>query len=103
MRNCRNRKVNRGAILCSRKQGQHPPATRSRRPIATNATRLFSPACRTHSGPKPAVKSAKPAEPSADAIYNAYPNQGPGFYRYVERNSSRRNYYLGRSRRIAAK
>ena len=82
---------------------KHPPLTRSRRPVATNTTRLFSPACRTHSGPKPAVKSAKLAEPSADAIYNAYPNQGPGFYRYVERNSSRRNYYLGRSRRIAAK
>ncbi len=80
-----------------------PPLIRSRRPVATNATRLFSPACRTHSGPKPAVKSAKPAEPSADAIYNAYPNQGPAFYRYVERNSSRRNYYLGRSRSIAAK
>jgi hypothetical protein len=29
-------------------------------------------------------------------------NQGPGFYRYLERNSSRRNYYLGRPRRIAA-
>ena len=75
-------------ILCSRKQGQHPPLTRSRRPVATNTTPLFSPACRTHSGPKPAVKSAKLAEPSADAIYNAYPNQGPGFYRYVERNQA---------------
>ena len=31
------------------------------------------------------------------------PNQGPRFYRYVERHSGRRNYYLGRSRRIAAK
>jgi hypothetical protein len=51
-----------------------------------------------------AVKSpAKLAEHSADAIYNAYPNRGPGFYRYVERNSSRRNYYFGRSRSIAAK
>ena len=55
-----------------------------------------------NSGPKPGVKSAKLAEPSADAIYNAYPNLGPGFYRYVERDSRRRNYYLGRSRRIAA-
>ena len=56
------------------------------------------------SRPKPAVKiPARVAEPSADAIYNAYPNQGPGFYRYVERNSGRRNYYLGRPRRIAAK
>ena len=51
----------------------------------------------------PSKSPAKVAEPSADAIYNAYPNQGPGFYRYVERNSSRRNYYLGRSRSIAAK
>ena len=41
-----------------------------------------------NSGPKPAVESAKLAEPSADAIYNAYPNQGPGFYRYVERNQA---------------
>ena len=41
-----------------------------------------------NNGLKPAVKSrAKLAEPSADAIYNAYPNQRPGFYRYVERNS----------------
>ena len=55
-----------------------PPLIRSRRPVATNATRLFSPACRTHSGPKPAVKSAKPAEPSADAIYNAYPQPRAG-------------------------
>ena len=41
---------------------------------------------------------AKVAEPSTDAIYNAYPNQGPGFYRYVERDSRRRNYDLGRPR-----
>ena len=50
----------------------------------------------------PSKIPVKVAEPSTDAIYNAYPNQGPGFYRYVERNSSRRNYYLGRSRSIAA-
>ena len=57
-----------------------------------------------NNGPKSAVKTrAKVAEPSADVIYNAYPNVGPGFYRYVERHSSRRNYYLGRSRNIAAK
>ena len=56
-----------------------------------------------NSGPKPVVKSAKLAEPSADAIYNAYPNRGPGFYRYVERDSGRRNYYLARSRSTAAK
>ena len=48
-------------------------------------------------------KTSRNAEPSIDAIYNACPNQRPGFYRYVERNSSRRNYYLGRSRSIAAK
>ena len=48
-------------------------------------------------------KTSRNAEPSVDAIYNAYPNQGPGFYRYVERHSGRRNYYLGRSRSIAAK
>jgi hypothetical protein len=48
-------------------------------------------------------KHPKGAEPSAAAIYNAYPNQGPRFYRYVERISGRRNYYLGRSRSIAAK
>ena len=55
-----------------------------------------------NNGPKPAVKSAKLAEPCADAIYNAYLNRGPGFYCYVMRDSRRRNYYLGRSRRIAA-
>jgi hypothetical protein len=55
-----------------------------------------------NSGPKPAVKiPANLAEPSVDAIYNACPNQGPGFYRYVERNSGRLTYYLGRPRRIA--
>jgi hypothetical protein len=58
------------------------------------------------SGPgksKSAIKSrAKLAEPSVDAIYTAYPNQGPGFYRYVDRDSRRRNYYLGRPRGIAA-
>ncbi len=48
-------------------------------------------------------KQPKGPEPSTDAIYNAYPNQGPGFYRYVERINGRRNYYLGRSRSIAAK
>ena len=48
-------------------------------------------------------KTSRNAESSVDAIYNEYPNQGPEFYRYVERNSSRRNYYLGRSRSIAAK
>jgi hypothetical protein len=57
-----------------------------------------------NSGPKRAVKSrAKLAEPSVDAIYNAYPNQGPRFWRYAEHNIGRRNYYLGRSRSIAAK
>jgi hypothetical protein len=77
MRNCRNRKVNRGAILCSRKQGAaYPPATRSRRPIATNATRLFSPACRTHSGPQPASKARNSLSPPLIAIYNAYPTKG---------------------------
>ena len=56
-----------------------------------------------NSGPKPAVKApTKLAEPSPDAIYNAHPNRGPIFDRYVERNSSRRNYYLGRPRKIAA-
>ncbi len=51
---------------------------------------------------KSAIKSpAKLAEPSVDAIYTAYPNQGPGFYRYVERDSRRRNYYLGRPRASA--
>jgi hypothetical protein len=28
------------------------------------------------------------AELSADAIYNVYPNQGPGFYSYVERKQA---------------
>ena len=57
-----------------------------------------------NSGPEPAVKiPANVAEPSADAIYTAYPNQGPGFYCYVELNSSRRITTLGRPRRIAAK
>ena len=36
-----------------------------------------------NNAPKSAVKSAKLAAPSADAIYNAYPNRGPAFYRYV--------------------
>jgi hypothetical protein len=34
-------------ILCSQKQKQHPPLTRSRRPVATNTAPPFSPACRT--------------------------------------------------------
>ena len=56
-----------------------------------------------NNGPKSAVKTrAKVAEPSAYAIYNAYPDQGPGFYCYVELNSSRRITTLGRPRRIAA-
>ena len=42
----------------------------------------------------PSKIPAKVAEPSTDAIYNAYPDQGPGFYRYVDRDS--------RSRSIAA-
>ena len=42
----------------------------------------------------PSKIPAKVSESSADAIYNAYPDQGPGFYRYVERDS--------RSRSIAA-
>ena len=44
----------------------------------------------------PSKIPAKVAEPSTDAIYNAYLNRGPGFYRYVKRNSRRRNYYLAR-------
>ena len=51
-----------------------------------------------NNGPKSGVKRGpKLAEPSADVIYNAYPNVGPGFYRYVGRDSRRRNY-LGRPR-----
>ena len=75
------RKVNRrGNSLFAKAGVSTPPRGRSRRPIATNATRLFSPAYRTHSGPKPAVKIAKLAEPSADAIYNCIPpTQGDGF------------------------
>ena len=96
------RQVNRGAILCSRKQGSAPPVTRSRS-HRDEYYRLFSPACRTTVVPSlPSIIQRKVAEPSADAIYNAYPDQGPGFYRYVERHSGRRNYYLGRSRSIAA-
>ena len=56
-----------------------------------------------NNAPKSAVKSAKLAEPPADAIYNPYPNRGPAFYRYVDRDSNRRNYYyyLGRPRASA--
>ncbi len=34
--------------------------------------------------------------PSADAIYSAYPNATPQFYRYAARNHRYRDYYLGR-------
>ena len=53
-----------------------------------------------NSGPKVAVPNRRGnlPKPSAEAIYNAYPNHGPGFYRYVDRDSRRRNYYLGRPR-----
>jgi hypothetical protein len=102
MRNCRNRKVNRRAILCSRKQGSAPASNTIKKANRDERYASLLANMQNNSGPKPAVKSAKLAEPSADAIYNAYPNQGPGFYRYVERNSSRRKYNLGRSRRIAA-
>ena len=69
-------------------RGQHPPATRSRRPIATNTTRLFSPACRTTAVPSLPSKARNSLSTPPDAICNAYPNQGPGFYSYVERNQA---------------
>ena len=43
-------------------------------------------------------KARNSLSPPLIAIYNAYPNVGPGFYRYVGRDSRRRNYYLGRPR-----
>jgi hypothetical protein len=51
-----------------------------------------------NNGPNSTVKLA---EPSADESTMHTANRGPGFYRYVER-SSRRNYYLGHPRGIAA-
>ena len=75
-----------------------PPGSRRQVARTTNLASM-----QNNSDPKPAVKiPANVAEPSADAIYTAYPNQGPGFYCYVELNSSRRITTLGRPRRIAA-
>jgi hypothetical protein len=88
------RKVNQGAILCSRKQGSAPAgntiekANRDERYaslLASMQNTQWSPAC---------VKSAKLPEPSPDCDLQRLPNQGPGFYCYVERDS--------RSRSIAA-
>ena len=70
------RKVNRGAILCSRKQGSTPaPGTIDKASRDEYYASLLA-SMQNNSGPKPAVKSAKLAEPSADAIYNAYPTEG---------------------------
>lgn len=104
MRNCRNRKVNRGPILCSRKQGSAPAGNTIEKAnrdvryaslLASMQNTQWSQACRQKSQPRslspPLMRSTK-----------QYPNQGPEFYRYVERHSGRRNYYLGRSRSIAA-
>ena len=101
------RKANRGAILCSRKQGPAPAGKSAGNTIekANRDERYASllASMQSNSGASLPSKARNSLEPSTDAIYNAYPNQGPGFYRYVERISGRRNYYLGRSRSIAAK
>ena len=65
------RKVNRGAILCSRKQGSTPaPGTIDKASRDEYYASLLA-SMQNNNGPKPAVKSAKLAKPSADAIYNA--------------------------------
>jgi hypothetical protein len=57
------------------KAGQHPPLTRSRRPVATHYYASLLASLQNDSGAKPAVKiPGNVAEPSADAIYNAYLN-----------------------------
>ena len=57
---------------------------------STNTTCLFA-SKNTVTPRLPSKIPAKVAEPFADAIYNAYPDQRPGFYRYVERHIRRRN------------
>ena len=66
-----------------------PPGSRRQVARTTNLASM-----QNNSGPKPAVKiPANVAEPSADAIYTAYPNQGSGFYCYVELKQQSPNYY----------
>ena len=101
MRNCRNRKVNRGAILCSRKQGSAPAGNTIEK--ANRDERYASLLASMQNNSVPSLPSKARNSLSPPLIYNAYLTRGPGFHRYVERNSSRRNYYLGRSRSIAAK
>jgi hypothetical protein len=62
--------------------------------LASMQNKGWSQACR--------VKSAKLAEPPLIAIYNAYPTKAGILPLRRAQPSGRRNYYLGRSRRIAA-
>ena len=59
MRNCRNRKVNRGAILCSRKQGSAPAGNTIEKANRDERYASLLASMQNNSGPKPAVKSAK--------------------------------------------
>ena len=70
--------------------------TRSRRPVDEYYLSLL--ASKNTVVPSLPSKARNSLSPPLIATYNAYPNQGPGFYRYVERDSRRRNYYLGRPR-----
>ena len=56
-----------------------PPRARSRRPVATNTTRLFSPACRTTAVPSPPSKRETRLSPPLMRSAMHTPNQGPGF------------------------
>jgi hypothetical protein len=81
----------------------HPPRTRVEKTSRDEYYPSLLASMQNNSGPKPAVKSAKLPELSADAIYNAYPQPRAGILPLRRAQpSGRRNYYLGRSRRIAA-
>ena len=59
IRNCRNQKVNRGAILCSRKQGSAPAGNTIEKANRDERYAFLLANMQNNSGPKPAVKSAK--------------------------------------------
>ena len=60
--------------------------TRSRRPVDEYYLSLLA-SKNTVAPCLPSKSATNVAEPSTDAIYNAYLNRGPGFYRYVKRDS----------------
>ena len=79
MRNCRNRKVNRGAILCSRKQGSAPAGNTIEKANRDVRYASLLASMQNTQWPQACRQSAKLAEPSADEIYNAYPTKGRNF------------------------